>query len=66
MTKVDKIEKPFPSYYSLIAKKCECSPSYVRKVLEKKLGKYNKRNNELTKRIRTTHEELYAMFLNSN
>lgn len=66
MTKVDKIEKPFSSYYSLIAKKCECSPSYVRKVLENKLGKYNNRNNELTRRIRAIHEEFYAMFLNSN
>jgi|GEM_PF-3957348 len=61
MTKVVKREKPFHSYYSVLAKKCKCSHSYVDKVLNNKLGKYEKRETDLTRKIKETHDKLYSI-----
>ncbi len=59
-----RVEKPFPSFYSLVAKGCGCSSQYVKLVLEGgplgsyKGNTYQDRDTELVRRIRARAEEI--------
>ena len=62
MSKANKIKKPFHSYYSVIAKACNCSHTYVRMVLNDELGEYSKRDNDLVRSIRDKAKEINEIF----
>ena len=48
----------FPGFVALVAKRCDCSAVYARRVIENNLGKYESRNTELVDKIRQVASEL--------
>lgn len=63
MTNTNNSSKvPFYGYYKAIAKACDCSDTYVKRVLNDDLGKYAGRENELTQKIRAKAAELNNVF----
>jgi hypothetical protein len=49
---------PFTGFYLIIAVRVNCTPTYVSMVLNDRLGKYNDRDTELVKQIRTNADEI--------
>lgn len=52
------LNKPFDGYYSIIGKACGCSGKYAKMVIENNLGKYQDRDTDLVKIIRSKAEEI--------
>jgi hypothetical protein len=48
----------FPGFVAMVAKRCDCSIIYARRVIYNDLGKYEGRNTELAEKIRRVAAQL--------